>query len=136
MSIEPGVNSPARAHFHTKKLHRISFEKRRNSMSFAMRRITFLLVAGVVAAPGLATAADVSPATAANMARNCFGCHGPDGRSPGAIPALNGKSADFIVQSFKDFRSGERPSTVMGRHAKGYTDAEVTALAEYISGLK
>ena len=105
-------------------------------MSFAMRRITFLLVAGVVAAPGLATAADVSPATAANMARNCFGCHGPDGRSPGAIPALNGKSADFIVQSFKDFRSGERPSTVMGRHAKGYTDAEVTALANYISGLK
>ena len=105
-------------------------------MSFAMRRISFLLVAGVVAAPGLATAADVSPATAANMARNCFGCHGPNGRSPGAIPALNGKNADFIVKSFKDFRSGERPSTVMGRHAKGYTDAEVLALAKYISGLK
>jgi len=101
-----------------------------------MRRISFLLVAGVVAAPGLATAADVSPATAANMARNCFGCHGPNGRSPGAIPALNGKNAEFIVKSFKDFRSGERPSTVMGRHAKGYTDAEVAALAKYISGLK
>jgi sulfide dehydrogenase cytochrome subunit len=105
-------------------------------MSFAMRRITFLFVAGVVAAPGLATAADISPATAANMARNCFGCHGPNGRSPGAIPALNGKTVDFIEKSFKDFRSGERPSTVMGRHAKGYTDAEVTALAKYISGLK
>ena len=105
-------------------------------MSFALRRITLLLAAGIAAAPGLATAEDVSPATAANMARNCFGCHGPNGRSPGAIPALNGKSADFIVQSFKDFRSGERPSTVMGRHAKGYTDVEVTALATYISGLK
>jgi cytochrome c553 len=86
--------------------------------------------------PGLAAAADVSPASAANMARNCFGCHGPDGRSPGAIPALNGKSAAFIVQSMKDFRSGTRPSTVMGRHAKGYTDAEVDALAKYISSLK
>jgi cytochrome c553 len=85
---------------------------------------------------GWATAADVSPATAANMARNCFGCHGPDGRSPGAIPALNGKTAAFIVQSLKEFRSGARPSTVMGRHAKGYSDAEAEALATYISSLK
>lgn len=105
-------------------------------MSFSTRRITYLLFAGVFAAPGLTIAADINPATAANMARNCFGCHGPDGRSPGAIPALNGKSADFIVKSLKDFRSGELPSTVMGRHAKGYTDAEVTALATYISSLK
>lgn len=105
-------------------------------MSYAMRRIILLLVSGVVAVPGLTSAADISPATAANMARNCFGCHGPNGRSPGAIPALNGKNADFIVKSFKDFRSGERPSTVMGRHAKGYTDAEVMALATYISNLK
>jgi len=105
-------------------------------MPLPMCRITLLLVAGVVTASGPAIAADVSPATAANMARNCFGCHGPNGRSPGAIPALNGKSADFIVKSFKDFRSGERPSTIMGRHAKGYTDAEVSALATYISSLK
>lgn len=90
----------------------------------------------IAAASGPATAEDISPATAANMARNCFGCHGPDGRSPGAIPALNGKSAAFITKSLKDFRSGERPSTVMGRHAKGYSDAEVEALATYISSLK
>ena len=82
------------------------------------------------------SAADVSPATAANMARNCFGCHGPDGRSPGAIPGLNGKSADYIVKALAEFRSGTRPSTVMGRHAKGYSDAEAQALAKYISSLK
>lgn len=105
-------------------------------MSFLFRKIPLLMIAGFMTAPGLAGAADISPATAANMARNCFGCHGPDGRSPGAIPGLNGKSADFIEKSFKDFRSGERLSTIMGRHAKGYTDAEVTALATYISGLK
>jgi len=96
--------------------------------------LTGTLILGVAA--GSATADEISSATAANMARNCFGCHGPDGRSPGAIPALNGKSAAFIVKSLKDFRSGERPSTVMGRHAKGYSDAEVEALATYISSLK
>jgi sulfide dehydrogenase cytochrome subunit len=96
----------------------------------------FLLFPILMTGAGGISAADISPATAANMARNCFGCHGPDGRSPGAIPALNGKSAEFIAQSFKDFKSGERPSTVMGRHAKGYSDAEVNALAKYISSLK
>lgn len=105
-------------------------------MSLSIRRITVLLAAAALAVPGFAFAADVSPASAANMARNCFGCHGPDGRSPGAIPGLNGKSADFIVNMLKSFRSGELPSTVMGRHAKGYTDAEISALAAYISSLK
>jgi len=81
-------------------------------------------------------AGEISPASAANMARNCFGCHGPNGQSPGAIPSLHGKPASFIIQSFKDFRSGARASTVMGRHAKGYTDEQVEALAKYIAGLK
>ena len=99
-------------------------------------RLWFVLFPILVTGAGGVAAADISPATAANMARNCFGCHGPDGRSPGAIPALNGKSTDFIVKSLKDFRSGERPSTVMGRHAKGYSDMEVDALSKYISSLK
>jgi len=81
-------------------------------------------------------AGEISPASAANMARNCFGCHGPNGKSPGAIPSLHGKSAAYIIQSFKDFRSGARASTVMGRHAKGYTDEQAEALAQYIAGLK
>jgi len=100
----------------------------------ALPMIAGALCLGAMA--GTAVAADVSPATAANMARNCFGCHGPDGRSPGAIPGLNGKGADYIVQSLKEFRSGARPSTVMGRHAKGYTDDEINALAKYIGSLK
>ena len=32
-----------------------------------------------------------------------------------------------------DFRSGNRPSTVMGRHAKGYTDEEISLIAEYFA---
>jgi len=95
---------------------------------------TGALCLGAIA--GTVAAADISPATAANMARNCFGCHGPDGRSPGAIPGLNGKGTAYIVQTLKEFRSGNRSSTVMGRHAKGYTDAEVEALAKYIGNLK
>ena len=63
----------------------------------------------------------------------CAACHGTDGKSPGAIPAINGKSAGFIVESLKEFRSGVRPSTVMGRHATGYSDEEIQLIADFFS---
>ena len=83
--------------------------------------------------PAFAGAAE---ATGAMLGNACFACHGPDGKSPGAIPGINGKSAEFIVEAMKEFRSGKRESTVMGRHAKGYSDEEIEAMAKYISGLK
>lgn len=65
------------------------------------------------------------------LSASCAGCHGTDGRSPGAIPDISGKSAEFIRTALEEFRSGKRPSTVMGRHAKGYTDEEMRLIAEY-----
>ncbi len=67
------------------------------------------------------------------LSNSCAACHGTFGKSPGAIPAINGKSASFIVQSFKDFQTGARPSTVMGRHAKGYSDQEIQLIADFFS---
>ena len=37
------------------------------------------------------------PATV-TIARNCMACHGVNGLSPGAIPTLYGKTADFLDQ--------------------------------------
>jgi len=66
------------------------------------------------------------------MISNCFSCHGTDGRSPGAIPSLTGKTPEQVLAMLKGFKSGELPSTVMGRHAKGYSDVQLEALANYI----
>lgn len=70
------------------------------------------------------------------LSASCAGCHGTDGHSPGSIPDISGKSAEFIRVSLEDFRSGNRPSTVMGRHAKGYTDEEILLIAEYFGQRK
>ena len=70
------------------------------------------------------------------LSASCAGCHGTDGHSPGAIPDISGKSADFIRISLQDFRSGERESTVMGRQAKGYSDEEIRLIAEYFGRQK
>ena len=70
------------------------------------------------------------------LSNSCAACHGTDGKSPGAIPSINGKSERFITQALTEFRAGARPSTVMGRHAKGYSDKEIKMIAEYFSHLK
>ncbi len=70
---------------------------------------------------------------AALLSASCEGCHGTGGRSPGAIPAIAGKSAEYLREVLESFRSGEKEATVMGRHAKGYTDEEIRQIAEYFS---
>lgn len=70
------------------------------------------------------------------MASNCFTCHGPNGRSSGTIPSLVNLSADDIAARLKNFKNGTTPSTVMGRHAKAYSDAEIDAMAAVIAGSK
>lgn len=81
-----------------------------------------------------ATAQAITPAMARNIANNCFTCHGPDGRSPGTVPSLHLLGAEKIASQLKGFKSGTEPSTVMGRHAKAYTNAEIEAVANYIAG--
>ncbi|MEW6119518.1 MAG: c-type cytochrome [Pseudomonadota bacterium] len=72
------------------------------------------------------------------LAATCFNCHGPDGRSNGAIPSLAGQSRSDIVNAMKEFRSGQRDeyATVMKKYALGYTDSEYEAMAEYFSNIK
>jgi len=78
------------------------------------------------------SSAPSSPAAVVNMISNCYSCHGTDGRSPGSIPSLTGKNAEQALLVLKEFKSGKLAATVMTRHAKGYTDAELEALANYI----
>ena len=70
---------------------------------------------------------------AAMLSASCEGCHGTYGRSPGAIPPIAGKSAEYLRKTLEDFRSGDTEATVMGRHVKGYTDEEIRLIAEYFS---
>lgn len=86
-------------------------------------------------APATAPAQPPAPPSSAavvNMINNCFSCHGTDGRSPGAIPSLINMNPQQAALVLKEFKSGARAATVMTRHTKGYTDAELEALANYI----
>jgi cytochrome c553 len=76
-----------------------------------------------------AVAAAVPAAAAPSGATSCTGCHGP----AGPAPALEGRPAPELTAAMTAFRTGERPATVMGRIAKGFTEAEVKAIAEWFA---
>lgn len=67
-------------------------------------------------------------------AASCAACHGTDGRSPGDVPSLAGRSKADLLGMLKEFKAGKRPTaTIMHQHAKGYTDAQLEAIADYFS---
>lgn len=69
------------------------------------------------------------------MASNCAPCHGTNGHpgSGAALPGLAGRPADEIAQAMQQFKEGKRPATLMHQIAKGYSDAESAAIADYFS---
>ena len=78
----------------------------------------------------LGTAQLSAAPTATMLADTCAGCHGTDGASTGpATPSIAGNSVTYTVDTMMAFKSGERPSTVMGRIAKGYSEEEFKLMA-------
>jgi sulfide dehydrogenase cytochrome subunit len=96
-----------------------------------------LVAAAIILSLPLASPAQSRELTRGEMlSASCAGCHGTDGHSPGSIPDISGKSAEFIRTSMEDYRSGKRESTVMERQAKGYSDEEILLIAEYFEKRK
>ena len=66
------------------------------------------------------------------LASNCFQCHGTNGKGPG-FDKLAGKSASELYKEMKEFQSGKEGDNIMARHVMGYSDAQLRALAQWLS---
>jgi cytochrome c553 len=72
--------------------------------------------------------------TTPKAAQTCVACHGSDGN--GILPEypnLAGQHADYIENSLKAYRSGQRKNAVMAGMAAALTDADIRELARYYS---
>lgn len=98
-----------------------------------MARILLTIAGGLL----LVSPADaqVGP-TGQAMAQNCYVCHGPKGNAAPPIPGLARVPADVIRARMMEFKTDQRPSTVMARIAKGYSDEQIGAIADYLGALK
>lgn len=81
------------------------------------------------AKPELLTGASTSM-----LSNTCAGCHGIDGASKGpGIPSIGGMAKSYLVESMEGFKSGDIPSTIMARIAKGYTTEEFEQMGDFFA---
>ena len=66
----------------------------------------------------------------------CSGCHPASPRVISPVPRLTGVDQAAIARALLEFRSGQRPATVMDRIAKGFTDDEIQAIAAWLAAQK
>ncbi|MEP7206547.1 MAG: cytochrome C [Casimicrobiaceae bacterium] len=69
--------------------------------------------------------------TGRGVAATCANCHTATARPEAVIRTLAGMSAADLTRAMQGFKSGERPGTVMPQLAKGYTDAQIEAVARW-----
>ena len=97
-----------------------------------MRRPRMLIAVGAAlfVGCGAAFAAASDDHRAREWAAGCLGCHQPVG---GTIPRLHRQSRDELAAKFRAYRDGRQSGTVMPQLAKGYTDAQIDAIAAWFA---
>jgi sulfide dehydrogenase cytochrome subunit len=97
---------------------------------------SFIAVAAVAIWSGWAAGAVGASPEPPLGASSCSGCHAAKAGVDTAVPRLAGRKAADLVAEMRAFKSGEKPSTVMARIAKGLTDAEIEAIADWYAQQK
>lgn len=93
-----------------------------------------LMLSGLIIAGFLVNVPMLSAAErpASMLSNTCAGCHGTAGASAGhSIPILAGLPSEYFRRTMQQFKNGTRDSTIMGRIARGYSDAEIEAMATF-----
>ena len=93
-----------------------------------------IALAAALAATAVSAHAQENPR---NLASACAICHGTSGQAATKdVVPLAGLPREHIATQMRAFRDGSRPATVMHQIAKGYTDAQIDAMAAWFAGQK
>lgn len=76
----------------------------------------------------VATAASAQAPDPRALAAGCASCHRPGAST---IPSLRGRPRDELLAALRGFRDGSRNGTVMPQLARGYTEAQLDAIAAW-----
>lgn len=101
-----------------------------------MKLLPAFAVLCLVAATSAAHAAD--PNLARNLAATCANCHGTNGNAvKGAgLDSLAGLPKEKTLQKLAEFKSGDKPASIMHQISKGYTEEQLDLIAAYFAAQK
>lgn len=79
-------------------------------------------------------AVQAAPPPGQLLAAQCAQCHGTNGQAVSGFESIRGKSASDMFKTLVEMKN--RPAeTIMDRQARGYTDAQLRLIAEYLAKL-
>jgi len=88
------------------------------------------------------TAATVSPTLVTKgkdiFNKNCFRCHGSDGHGNTTFARIAGQQVPYLTATIKTYRSGQgaRKNALMTDATSHLTDADIDAVAAYVTSMK
>jgi cytochrome subunit of sulfide dehydrogenase len=97
-----------------------------------MARLILAVLLFASAMPWAEATAPTPPAGASS----CSGCHTASKSVDTPVPRLVGRSPAEIEAAMLAFRTGQKPTSVMDRIAKGFSDDEITAIAVWYAAQK
>ncbi len=94
---------------------------------------TLALLASLALLGTTAHAAD--PNLARNLAATCANCHGTNGKAvPGSgLESLAGEDKAKLLRKLAEYKSGDKPATIMHQITKGYSDEQLDLVAGYFA---
>ena len=83
---------------------------------------------------GTTSATDTQTLYTQSLAATCANCHGTDGKGvvDGGMPLINQLTSEQMLTQLKAFKSGAREGTIMPQLAKGYSDEQLTTIANQL----
>ncbi len=94
----------------------------------------FLVTAALTLNGLAATTVSAAPPAGQLLASQCAQCHGTNGGGPG-FDEIGGKSADDLYGDLLEMKYTTQIESIMDRQARGYTDAQLYDLSNYLSTL-
>ena len=80
--------------------------------------------------------AEAAPPTPPPGVASCSGCHATSKSVETLVPRLVGRSPAEIEAAMQEFRTGQKPASVMDGIAKGFSADEIAAIAAWYAAQK
>lgn len=87
--------------------------------------------AGLLSVPAI-NAQDMEISKGSVIAATCYTCHANYGASVKGMPSIDGMPTGRMKKALLELKEKKVASTVMGRHASGYTEEEITEVATFL----
>lgn len=94
------------------------------------------IIASIACLFSLSYAVDYDPVQGSMLSLSCASCHGTDGKSVAVTPLIAGLGKNTMYNILLDYKYDRRPGTMMPKHAKGFTDAELEQISYYFSKIE